>query len=223
MRSALALTSPGVVPTTDGLGRRRAIIDAALAVFNEKGYARASIDDIRRLSGASTGSIYHHFGAKEAIAAAVFLDGLERWQGALLESLDWGVSAAEGLAAFIDAHFAWVSENTELARYLMVREEPEVALASRAVAQQLNFAFGAQLDKWLRAKKQAGQVRDEPSRVLFAAAMGPCRELTGEAVERGGKLPRRYLAGLHCVIADALGVRPARAASKARRPRPSHH
>jgi AcrR family transcriptional regulator len=190
----------------EGLGRRRAILDAALQVFNRKGYARASIEDIRQLSGASTGSIYHHFGAKEGIAAAVFLDGLERWQGALLESIDWDAPADRGLAAFIDAHFVWVAENPDLARYMLARQDPEVALASRMAVKQLNRGFGSQLDRWLRAAKKRGEVRSEPTRVLLAAAMGPCRELTAEAVERGGQLPPRHLAALHRVIASALGV-----------------
>jgi AcrR family transcriptional regulator len=195
------------VPTVEGLDRRRSILDAALRVFNQKGYARASIQEIRRLSGASTGSLYHHFGAKEGIAAAVFLDGLERWQEALLASVDWEAPAAQGLAAFIDAHFMWVAENTDLARYMLARQESEVALASRAASKQLNRAFGMQLDRWLRTVKKRGEVRNEPTRVLMAAAMGPCRELTGEAVERGGHLPPRLLAALHRVVADALGVR----------------
>ena len=49
--------------------RQEAILDAALKLFNRHGYAATSIDDLRKASRASVGSIYHHFGGKEGVAA----------------------------------------------------------------------------------------------------------------------------------------------------------
>ena len=51
--------------------RRQAILDAALASFVARGYLATSISDIRAASGASTGSIYHFFAGKGALAEAL--------------------------------------------------------------------------------------------------------------------------------------------------------
>ena len=56
-------------------------------MFSERGLSGATIDDVRRLSGASIGSIYHHFGDKEGIADALYADGLRDYQGGFLAVL----------------------------------------------------------------------------------------------------------------------------------------
>ena len=55
--------------------RRQAILDAALACFTNKGFTETTMEDIRIRSGASTGSIYHHFSNKEMLARALYLEG----------------------------------------------------------------------------------------------------------------------------------------------------
>jgi AcrR family transcriptional regulator len=47
------------------------ILDAAAAVFREHGYAAATIGDVVTTSGASIGSIYHHFGGKSELFLAI--------------------------------------------------------------------------------------------------------------------------------------------------------
>ena len=54
---------------------RRALIDAARAVFCEDGYADAGVDEICARAGVTSGALYHHFGNKAALFRAVY-DGL---------------------------------------------------------------------------------------------------------------------------------------------------
>ncbi len=51
--------------------RRRALLEAALAVFSEKGVAGASVDDIVRAAGSAKGTFYLYFESKESIVGAV--------------------------------------------------------------------------------------------------------------------------------------------------------
>ncbi|WP_375688545.1 TetR/AcrR family transcriptional regulator [Pseudooceanicola sp. LIPI14-2-Ac024] len=59
--------------------RRRAearpdeVLDAALALFTEQGYARTTVDQVARRAGFSKGTVYLYFSSKEAI-----LEGLVR-------------------------------------------------------------------------------------------------------------------------------------------------
>ncbi|HZU70163.1 MAG TPA: TetR/AcrR family transcriptional regulator [Ktedonobacteraceae bacterium] len=54
--------------------RREQIIDAAMHVFAEKGFVRATNKDIAREAGITPGLIYHYFESKEALLRAI-IDG----------------------------------------------------------------------------------------------------------------------------------------------------
>ncbi|MFC0266406.1 TetR/AcrR family transcriptional regulator [Kushneria aurantia] len=50
---------------------RARLIDAARAAFAEKGYAGASMDELTARAGLTRGALYHHFGDKRGLLAAV--------------------------------------------------------------------------------------------------------------------------------------------------------
>lgn len=62
---------------------RQRILDTALLLFSEQGYFNTSMQDIKRVSEVSTGSVYHHFAGKEAIAKAVYDTLLQRLEVAI--------------------------------------------------------------------------------------------------------------------------------------------
>lgn len=59
--------------------RKQSILDAALPLFVEHGYAGTTIADIRNSSGATTGSIYHFFAGKPGIAIALWQEANHVW------------------------------------------------------------------------------------------------------------------------------------------------
>ncbi|MCD9874749.1 ScbR family autoregulator-binding transcription factor [Streptomyces guryensis] len=50
---------------------RRAVLEAAAAVFAERGYAAATIGEILHRAGVTKGALYFHFGSKVALAQGV--------------------------------------------------------------------------------------------------------------------------------------------------------
>ena len=55
---------------TDATQQR--ILDAATEVFSARGFSAATMADIVEHSGASIGSIYHHFGGKKELFLAIY-------------------------------------------------------------------------------------------------------------------------------------------------------
>ncbi|MEW2356701.1 TetR/AcrR family transcriptional regulator [Spirillospora sp. NPDC029432] len=51
---------------------RRALLDAAQRVFDDRGYADAGIAEIVETSGISVGSLYHHYGGKAGLYLALW-------------------------------------------------------------------------------------------------------------------------------------------------------
>lgn len=56
---------------TRGHARCRALLDAAAALFVEKGYAGTSLSDVLRLAGGSRTTLYTHFGDKDGLFRAM--------------------------------------------------------------------------------------------------------------------------------------------------------
>lgn len=94
------------------------ILDAALGAFDAKGVLGATLEDIRTGSGASIGSIYHHFGDKEGIAAALHAQVLAGYQDEFAAALE-GAGAEEGVRAGVAAHLRWAGGHAAEMRYLL--------------------------------------------------------------------------------------------------------
>lgn len=58
-------------PNADGQRTRQAILDAALALFAEKGYFGTSLRDVARAVGVRESALYHYFPGKEALFEAI--------------------------------------------------------------------------------------------------------------------------------------------------------
>ncbi|MFL5831227.1 MAG: TetR/AcrR family transcriptional regulator [Solirubrobacteraceae bacterium] len=164
----------GPGPTDD---RRAAILDAALEEFNAHGVAGASIDDIRQLSGASVGSIYHHFGGKDAIAGTLYLDGLREYQEGFVDALGRADSTRAGVEGAVHHHVRWVTERSELARFLLLGGDAGVVAATERSLRDLNRRFFGQVQRWTRPRVRAGELRELELELMTALWIGPTQEL----------------------------------------------
>ena len=100
--------------------RRQRLLDAALAVFTERGYSETAVDDVARASETSKGGLYFHFPSKQAL----FLALLDESSNALLERVEAAMAheadpLERGEAALHEALRAF-GEHRLLARLLLV-------------------------------------------------------------------------------------------------------
>jgi AcrR family transcriptional regulator len=168
-RSAFAARAPD---------RRRAILDAALHCFVRQGYAATTIEDILRGSGASVGSVYHHFGSKERIAAALYLEALRDYQAGFLALLDAAADAERGIRAIPVYHLDWVRKRPDLARFLFAERPPEVEQASAIELREMNRATFGRVRAWMARQAAAGAMRRLPHALFYVILLGPCQELS---------------------------------------------
>jgi AcrR family transcriptional regulator len=157
--------------------RRAAILAAALVEFNAKGVAGTSIADIRRRSGASVGSIYHHFGDKEGIAGALQLEGLLDYQDGFLKTLAGAAGARDGIERGVYHNVRWIAGNRELARFMLLGGDAGLTHSTERPLRELNRRFFGTVQRWVAPLVEAGELRELPPEVLTALWIGPGQEL----------------------------------------------
>lgn len=156
-------------------GRRREILAAALACFLERGVAAATIEEIRDRSGASVGSIYHHFGGKQELAAAVYLEGIRDYQEGFRRELRRHRDAESGIKGIVRYHLRWIAAHPDWARYLLHHREPEVLRASEGALEEMNRRLFAEVAAWAEERGGAGVVGLPPD-LANAMWLGPAQE-----------------------------------------------
>jgi len=175
--------------TSRGDVRRREILDAALPLFLEHGVAGLTLEQIRKASGASTGSIYHLFGSKESIAAAVYVDSLAGYQREFLEALWEDEGAEAGIRSVVRFHLDWSREHPDLARFLFTMDDPDVLAAAREGLEPENRRFYSDVQAWWRVHAHHGALRRVTPEQSYALWIGPAMELVRNWLTRGGNPP----------------------------------
>ncbi|MGW8393565.1 TetR/AcrR family transcriptional regulator [Pseudoduganella sp. HUAS MS19] len=156
--------------------RKTAILSSALAVFSEQGIEATSIEDIRQRSQASVGSIYHHFGNKEGIAAALFAQGLDNYWQQIKDNVARASNAEFAIHAIVSTHLHWIVEQPDMARFLFARRQAVSAEHDDAIRQRTASHFREVFEK-LKPWFKQGVLRRLPVELYGPLLLGPSQEL----------------------------------------------
>ena len=163
-------------PAARSEGRRRAILDAALELFTVKGVRATSVEDIRLGSGASTGSIYHHFGSKEELAGALIVESLGDYQEGAIAIVKEAADTETCVKELARYHLRWIAAHPSRARLLLAERDPGVILATDIDLKRLNQRFFEEMESWFCARMESGEVKPTPSDIVYSIIVGPGQE-----------------------------------------------
>jgi len=151
---------------------KRTILRQALACFNEVGIEATNIETIRALCDTSVGAIYHHFGSKEGLVAALFFAALED-QAALREQfLGDAKSAREGVTALVRSYVQWVDAQPDWARFVF---QSRFAVANGPFKDELltrNQLRNRHMSEWFGGEGRREQLSHVPAELLFSLIIG---------------------------------------------------
>ena len=120
----------------DGKRVRRNIIDAARALFAEKGYSGAKVEEIVVRARTTKPMIYYYFGSKERLFAAV-LEDVYAGMRTIEQSLQLAeLPALEAMRKVIEVTFDYHAKNPEWVRLVSIANihYAKHILASRTIA-----------------------------------------------------------------------------------------
>jgi AcrR family transcriptional regulator len=154
---------------------REALLDAARALFTERGYENVGTSEIVRVAGVTRGALYHHFGDKASLLEAVYwrieAESTERVARVVLGSdLHSPLDAMKaGVEAFLEE-----CARPEL-RQIALHDAPAVLGWERW--REIGAANGLGLiEASLAAAIEAGEVRDLPVKPMAHLLMGALDE-----------------------------------------------
>jgi AcrR family transcriptional regulator len=91
---------------SSGERSRAAILDAALSLLSQHGYAGMAISALSRTSGLPASSIYYHFQSKNGVLAAVLERGFQEYHATLPRASDYAGSPVERFEQWLTDVFA---------------------------------------------------------------------------------------------------------------------
>jgi AcrR family transcriptional regulator len=140
--------SPKAVPGSlnGGRARDREVIEAAVQIFWEKGYANTSVQDVADALGMLKGSLYYYIDSKERLLEKIFDDSHAELSEIATLAVNSEGTAAERTARFLFDYAMWTLTHVEQAG-LYTREWRYASGALKAsLAEQQRF-----YDRTLRA------------------------------------------------------------------------
>jgi AcrR family transcriptional regulator len=184
---------------------RRKIIDAAVELFTDVGYAPTGLGDIIDRVGVTKGALYYHFDSKESLARAIITDG-----GASLTHSFAGVSSAPAPALENMIHGVFV-----VADFVRTDKLSRTALQLARTLGEFSDAASEAYNNWLQAlssqahkAQQQGDIRPEmdpavAAEVVLEAVLGV--ELIWSATPSDdliGRLTRAWEVLLPAIVTD---------------------
>jgi AcrR family transcriptional regulator len=204
------------VRTRDPEAKRARVLAAARTLFAERGYAATTTADVARRASVSEGIVFHHYGSKEGLLAAVSADygralGAAMFAGAVEADPD-GPPGAEPM---LRRAFAFVREQGVLARLLVLSGDASVR---QTVHQASRTEIVAAIESALRDPRGREAIRPMDAtiaaRLLFALVE---EALTQCFVRENGEREEEYLReAVRCVEGAVLRRDDPRPSPKAR-------
>ena len=170
---------------------RRKILDAAVEVFNEVGFAAADRGAIIERTGMTKGAFYHHFDSMESLASAIIEDGAALVVAELSTMSDSFSPALENIL-----HGTFVTADL-FATNKVVRTAEQLSLAFGKFNDTAGAAYAAWIEAMAVQTSRAiaeGDIRSEldaktVSEAIIGATFGA--RMIGQATSDGKDLVRR--------------------------------
>ncbi len=155
--------------------RPQELLDAALALFAQHGYAQTRLDDVAALAGVSKGTVYLYFASKQDLFEAVVHAQAEPWLSAIAQrdlSQDQATDAA--LREFLS--WGWeqfLASKLYLIARIVLAESNNFPLLAKAYLQEVMGPIHQHLYALLERGVQRGEVSGEVSRERVKALLAP--------------------------------------------------
>jgi TetR/AcrR family transcriptional regulator len=111
-----AVSPPAVAAPEQDEHVRTRLLNAAVRVFDRKGYAGASVREIAEMAGVTKPALYYHFGSKEGLIVAILSQAEQELVDAMTRGVARPGTARSRIAALCEDIYGLFEENVPVAR-----------------------------------------------------------------------------------------------------------
>ncbi|MCK9687232.1 TetR/AcrR family transcriptional regulator [Scleromatobacter humisilvae] len=151
---------------------RRSVLRHALSLFNANGVEATTIDDLRKASGQSVGTIYHHFKNKEGVVAALFFTALDDQSRVIAEHIEGLTDGQAVIEALIACYTAWITAQPECAYFVFLALDSVAQGPHGAELLQRLKARYEPIDELLARDAAAGRILPLPADLIPSLVLG---------------------------------------------------
>ena len=151
---------------------RRSVLRHALSLFNALGVEATTIDDLKRASGQSVGTIYHHFKNKEGVVGALFFVAFDDQSRAIAERIAGLTQGRAVVDALILATTEWITAQPACARFVFLARDTVAQGPYAAELQQRLLDRYQPIDDVLARDAEAGRILPLPADLVPSLVMG---------------------------------------------------
>ena len=101
-------------------GKRARIVDAAIRVFADHGFHKATVAEVAREADVADGTIYLYFKNKDDLLASLFEERMAELNSLMSAELEQIEGALEQVRTFVRTHLRMVRERPALAQVLII-------------------------------------------------------------------------------------------------------
>ncbi len=161
---------------------RKAILNAARAVFAELGYEAATVRDVIRRTELASGTFYNYFRSKEELFAALSADSIARFQPLLMDVRERAVTFEDYIRGAYKAYFDYVAEEC---RQGLTPDATNQSLIAGVTADppEMRIVFN-QIRDDMQASVEDGRLPQVDVSFMTAAAVGIAREVSAVMLSR---------------------------------------
>lgn len=152
--------------------KQQKVVEAAITMFAEKGYANTSTSEIAKAAGVSEGTIFRHYGTKENLLLAVVLPFLKESLPGLAEELLSEIAPQNFdkfenfLRAILKNRMAFLRANKEIFQ-VAVKEFMYHEALRKEILPYLSKGVGEHVNKVIDMFKARGELVDIPNKNLI--------------------------------------------------------
>lgn len=173
--------------------KREQILEAATAVFSEKGYHNTTIEEVAQRTGVGKGTVYDYFDSKLQLFQSMLEQNMEAYRQQLsIQEMQGGLKVAERIYSLLEGHLRFCIENRHITGIIFSDNlnDPELKAWGLKKRKEKEDA----LETAIAQGMAAGEIRPGEARLMAMMILGILGSLAHPIIFSGMNPDPEYVA-----------------------------
>ncbi|MFZ5817255.1 MAG: TetR/AcrR family transcriptional regulator [Bacillota bacterium] len=149
------------------------IMQAAIRLFQQKGYHATSMQDIADEVGLQKGSLYHYISGKEDLLVVIIHDALGQYNARLTEIRDLDLPVRQRLELAVRSHLKGIAENLGMLT-IFLRESYALNPDQQRTIRQESDRYNRMFEELMAEGIRTGELREMDPKLGTRVVLGAC-------------------------------------------------